>query len=1102
MENRLGGILHSKMKKGILFFVIGALIIGIISFLLISNLHQEKTSSFKLSGLSLVNTSLENSMGTASKEDIEIRVEKTNIKNGFKEDIFVKNKGEAGRYNFSRLIEIDYPEVRWHGTKYKLSDEPIKFGTITSREGKELIPNIFMDDVFNKRISYDDVALNGGYALAYKKGNKYYIELRIDNMEIPANQEIQIDPTYTNQTNGFPYTNFANGAVVVRGGTTNNSYHWIEGNTVLNKLTIAGVNQTGACSLAENGALQTNGSSTHVINNGATLLKEYDRNCNLLNSYDISARAGMVAPIGLGANVSAGTIEDFWSSSQNKIYHLNRTGANVSTAFSTLSCSTGDIRDVMPNKNGSIIYAVTNTGAFCIFNSLTGANLTGGFSLASEMKMGDMRAMWGNFSDFYIGDEGDYFAYDVYCDECYLPDTDANPSVVLDAPANNSNFIVSTTWFNGTAEDDVNITNISLFINGIRNYTFEYGHDNRTNLTLWRSIVDGVYNWTMEACDNSTAGHCRIAGNRTFTIDTGAPLVNITSVQNTTYIDIFGNYTKTIYLNFSVSDPHIESCWYFNATENVSIVCGQNATLILPYGAYQFYFYANDTLGNEGSYNVSANWIYKILQTSLDYNSNTYETKEESLIFGFKFIAGLEVSLAQLNYNSINYTISNVTYNGTDYIFNRKINIPLNNNPFLNQSNNFSLIFTYEGSNISTSAVYPQNSSFINLQLCNATYNISALNFTLYNEKTLEKINAATNLTTFQSTFKYWMGDGSIYKNYSYQSVNSSTISNYSFCIFPWNNQTLKTTMTAVYSAVGFAEREYNLYNSMLTNAISHISLYLLDVVSYQKFTITVKQGVSNLPDALVTVSKYFLGEGNYKIMAIRKTDTSGQFVEYLELDKDYRYSVSVSGILRKEIDRRASCNSVPCEFTLQIDGDQGNVFKGYNEYFANSTNSSMVFNPSTKIVTYNFSDITGSAHYFRLVVEQVNLNHTQTTVCDSYSYSSSGSITCNVTGYSGDFMAKGYNSRSPEKVDIAISFMIGDLLATLGKLSLFISLAIIITITFAAGMITGGSPSGFIFGFGVSVLGTKLMTIFPFSWIVVIAIELLVIILIAEVKQ
>jgi len=87
-----------------------------------------------------------------------------------KQEIYIKNNEEKeGLYNFSTITEIGYSEVRWNGERYTLTKTPIKFEyTIDDLTEQKVYPNIFFDDVFNKRINYRDIGEKGGYALAYE----------------------------------------------------------------------------------------------------------------------------------------------------------------------------------------------------------------------------------------------------------------------------------------------------------------------------------------------------------------------------------------------------------------------------------------------------------------------------------------------------------------------------------------------------------------------------------------------------------------------------------------------------------------------------------------------------------------------------------------------------------------------------------------------------------------------------------------------------------------------------------------------------------------------------------------------------------------------
>jgi len=59
----------------------------------------------------------------------------------------------------------------------------------------------------------------------------------------------------------------------------------------------------------------------------------------------------------------------------------------------------------------------------------------------------------------------------------------------------------------------------------------------------------------------------------------------------------------------------------------------------------------------------------------------------------------------------------------------------------------------------------------------------------------------------------------------------------------------------------------------------------------------------------------------------------------------------------------------------------------------------------------------------------------------------------------------------------------------------------LIITLVIAGAVISKGNPSTVLFILGISILGLKLINLFPFSWVVVATLEVLIIFLIFKIK-
>jgi len=108
-------------------------------------------------------------------------------------------------------------------------------------------------------------------------------------------------------------------------------------------------------------------------------------------------------------------------------------------------------------------------------------------------------------------------------------------------------------------------------------------------------VLDGYYrlNVTAIAGDNAEDTKSFMQDNN-FTIDNTFPSLNITSPANISYT------TADISLNYSVSDLHLESCWYSNDSgkTNHTLACGDNVTLTWDEGTNIVYMWANDSVNH------------------------------------------------------------------------------------------------------------------------------------------------------------------------------------------------------------------------------------------------------------------------------------------------------------------------------------------------------------------------------------------------------------------------------------------------------------------------------------------------------------------------
>jgi len=634
-------------------------------------------------------------------------------------------------------------------------------------------------------------------------------------------------------------------------------------------------------------------------------------------------------------------------------------------------------------------------------------------------------------------------------------------------------------------------------------YSLDLGQTNSSRVDCginWTSLSasEGSNTWTVYG--NTTDG--TLSNDIvTFSVDTIDPVVNVEYPTGT--IDYTSPGT-TLELNFTATDTNLDSCWYEYDDSNTTVSCSSGVKVNTNFtltDQSNLTVWANDSVGRLASNFTS--WEANLQVNNLTYTGNVFETSRQTFTAEFE-VLDTEISSLQFLYNNETYTITGYTFDGNILTLTKTIDIPLNTNPFSNQTSNFSFKFDYGGGSIQNTEKFYQNVSYINLQNCNTTTTTQALNFTLYDELKQQNINAAQNSTSFESFFSYWIGSGDIKKTYAFQELLNSSDNSYQFCIYPYNqNTTFKVDSDIDYSATYFRENQHHLRNSTLTNVSNDILLYLISNDEATKFFLTFQQGVNFIDDATVTVQKYFTGLGEYKSVAILLTDDDGETTMWQEVDKQYKYSVVQDGSLLGVVERTSICSVAPCTMTIALESASENVFEPYYDVYAIGITSNLSFDKDSKIVTYNFLDTTGLANYFRLVVKEMQMNSTGNTICDSQLYSIAGTLTCNLSAYSNsEFIATTYISRSPELTDKVLGIIISeDIIEGLGLMGIFLIMGIIITIVFAGAVVTKGSPSGVLWFLAIGILVLKLMGLFPFTWITTTALMIIILYIISKVK-
>jgi len=434
----------SKTKKKIktkIFVIISIIFLFIISIILFDFIRgapdAESLKDLGYSGMKIVNyqvNDLSFNEKTYSSADFNFNSIIAKISTNrydpisFSQEIYIENKLDKEiDINMSVLININYDKIIWNGTEYNLKDytinKPLKLDSwIDSETGNLFAPNIFFDEIYNKRINYKDVAEQGGYVLVYQDRKMNYIEIIIKDKKINALESSKIDPIYSNATDGFSTIPFGSDAPY--GMTTNVSTgtptdFWIVdySDGFVYHVNRTGANMTGfrisTIGAANPFGIVTNNSDFWITDYWDYFVYHVNRaGTNITDGFSTSA-TGLSAPRGITTNVSTGTPTDFWivDTTDAFVYHVNKAGTNITNGFSTLALGSDNPTGI--TTNGSDFWIVDNSDDFVYHTNKLGNNMTDGIKttpFGSDYPQG----ITTNGSDFWVIDFNDKFVYHYY----------------------------------------------------------------------------------------------------------------------------------------------------------------------------------------------------------------------------------------------------------------------------------------------------------------------------------------------------------------------------------------------------------------------------------------------------------------------------------------------------------------------------------------------------------------------------------------------------------------------------------------------------------------------------------------------------------------
>lgn len=155
---------------------------------------------------------------------------------------------------------------------------------------------------------------------------------------------------------------------------------------------------------------------------------------------------------------------------------------------------------------------------------------------------------------------------DIMVASSWGPTPTAGLVVTLNSPENELNTTLTSVTFNGTASDDIDLINVSIFLDDKLNQTNSSGLNASNYIFTIDNIAYGTHNWTYQICDGET--NCLNATTRNFTI------ANFFEISKTSNDWTFETKTETFIINITTdgSTPSAAILDYNNENKGTATI--------------------------------------------------------------------------------------------------------------------------------------------------------------------------------------------------------------------------------------------------------------------------------------------------------------------------------------------------------------------------------------------------------------------------------------------------------------------------------------------------------------------------------------------------
>ncbi len=420
--------------------------------------------------------------------------------------------------------------------------------------------------------------------------------------------------------------------------------------------------------------------------------------------------------------------------------------------------------------------------------------------------------------------------------------------------------------------------------------------------------------------------------------------------------------------------------------------------------------------GNDSQvYWASSNYTFTASaysETIVTWNTSIYETTQQKFSQEISAVSSISSASAVLWYNGTSHvsTVQDLggnVWNATNYL-----DIPLTN-VSVNKTFFWEWTFTTSTQTLKqNSTTYEQEVNRTYLILCNATYTNAFEYITTKNAT-----NPFPNLnTTFKSAWRWWLGNGTIYRNYSYENLSEADHT-FDFCLSPVDKTFTLNSVIEV-DGVASAKNYHYLTNASVTNTSTPINIYLLRDDLAALTVLHVRDGAQNpLENVYIQIQAHDVGTDTFYTVGMARTSFNGEDIAYLNwYDTFYKFILIKDGEIIK------TTNSYKITETPQIFEVTTEVTFPYNKF--EDFIYTLYYNNATSNFVLTFTKPSGLVDKGCLRVIKRSAKN-DSTVCNVCETSSSATLYCNIASYgNGTYIATFYATGSLLGIKTIIEFI------------------------------------------------------------------------------